>query len=244
MTITRDEIALGKLTLTRAVIAEIEKARAAGDLQLTTSPRCYVCVEVESKELVNRLIAVGMTNREITECCEGINERRTEKGDKRLIHAYNVRWHRRWHFNVQRPTQAAYREIVERRAEEVNRDHINGIGHAITTLATLEAAMVKGFEDMVEHGAPVSVMEMITAASRLHEFLTKDANRIRVADLQFQMDGIIRAAQEFIPEELHQAFVARVEGKAAPPVHVVVESAPAIREFTVPFTRDDDDEDE
>ena len=128
------------------MLAEIEAARASGELDTPTGPRCYVCCESESKKLVNSLLAAGLTNREIVECCEDINNRRRGKGDKRIINARNVWTHRRTHFDVDRPAMAVYREIMERRAEEANQDYINGIGHAITPYAVLETVMVKGYK--------------------------------------------------------------------------------------------------
>ena len=53
--------------------------------------------------------------------------------EERIIKSRNVWKHRCEHFNVDKLIQASYREIIERRANEINRDHINGIGHAVTT---------------------------------------------------------------------------------------------------------------
>jgi len=244
MSLSRDEIESRQLTLSQAALAEIEKALAEGPRPPRRTAKCAVCCEVESRDLVNKLLSVGMTNREITETCVAINERRREKGDDRIINAYSVRLHRLDHFNVQEPAKAVYREIVERRAEEVNRDHINGITHALTTLATLEATMVKGYDRMIEEDTRVSVKEMLEAAVKLHLF-TQDTKQTRMSDLLYRLDRIINAAQQFIPPEHHAAFAAAVEGRplGAPMPAPELPSRPAqdFREFSADPDDDADD---
>lgn len=238
--LTRDEIESRRLTLSQSVLEEIETARRNGELpEPYTQKKCHVCCEVESKNLVNTLIGKGCTNREITECCDGINARRRDKGDKRTISAYSVRCHRRFHFDVQRPVLSAYRKIVERRAEEINLDHLNGIGHVVTALAVLETVMYKGYENLIEEETQVGVRDTIDAAARLHDITYKDADQRKMADLLFTMDRIVRAAQEFVPAERQADFLARVEGHSRliePAAEVV-----AVREFH-PLTPPEEDD--
>jgi len=242
MSISREQIEAGQLTLSQAAFAEIEKSIAEGPRPPRNAEKCPVCCEVESRDLVNKLLAVGMTNREIVDTCSAINERRFAKGDDRAINAKAVWWHRRDHFNVQNPAKAIYREIVERRAEEANRDHINGIGHALSVLAALETTMVKGYSRMVEDNTVVTVKEMILAATQLH-MMTSDTKQARMSDLLYRLDRIISAAQQFIPPEHHAAFAAVVEGRGLPgaPTQVLPpQKNQPFREFSA---ADDDDDD-
>ena len=243
--ITRTEAYRAHLTLDAAVLAEIEAARAAGKLDAPVA-NCHVCCESESKKLVNALLAAGLTNREITECCEDLNNRRRNKGDKRVINAHNVLKHRRAHFNIDAPAMATYREIMERRAEEANQDYINGIGHAITPYAVLETVMVKGYAHVTNQETAISTKEAIESATKLHEMTRTDAGTRRMADLLYQMDRIVRAAQEFIPPEKHEAFLAEVEGRPAlrpaERAHqVVVDQEPVVRTFVPPTKVDEED---
>ena len=243
--VTRTEAYSAHLTLDAAVLAEIEAARAAGKLTRQVQPRCHVCCESESRKLVNALLAAGLTNREIVECCEDLNARRQSKGDKRVISAASVLTHRRMHFNVDEPAMATYREIMERRAEEANQDHINGIGHAITPYAVLETVMVKGYAHVTNSETVISTKEAMESAAKLHDMTRTDAGTRRMADLLYQMDRIVRAAQEFIPPEKHEAFLAEVEGRPAlrpaEQVHRVVESEPVVRTFVPPTKVDEED---
>lgn len=242
----------GQHTLDEAVIAEIERLRDEGELSGNrTEPRCYVCCEAESRELVNKMIAGGYTNREISESCEFINARRRGKKDDREISAWHVWAHKRnGHFDVDGPAIAVIREIIERRATEVNRDHVNGIGHAIVPYAVLETVMVKGMQGIVEATEPPTVKETLDASVKLHELTNRDAGQRRMADLLQQMDRIIVAAQKFVPLEEQEAFLAEVEGRAAPsrqPMQVLTERTheianKAIKEFSPPRGLDDGDE--
>lgn len=239
-----------QLTLDQAVIAEIAKLRDDGQLELRAEPRCHVCCEVESRELVNKLLAAGLTNREIAAACSHINLRRREAGDEREIEARNVWAHKyNGHFDVDGPAVGVLREIMERRATEANRDHINGVGHAITPYAVLETMMVRGYQGLTANDAPSpSYGETANASVKLHEMTSRDASQRRMADLLHTMDRIINAAQEFIPVEHQEAFVAAVEGKEyKAPMQVLSErthevAAKAVKEFHAPRHLDDGDE--
>lgn len=239
-----------RVTLDDAVLREIESARLAGELDSTyVEPRCHVCCETESRDFVNTLLANGATNRQIAEFCEVINNRRREAGDDREINARNVWHHRREHFNIEEPAMAIYREVMERRAEEAGKDHINGIGHAITPLAVMETVLVKGYARTMKEETEVSVKEMVDTAKALHEITARDAGTKKMADLVYKMDRIIQAAQEFVPPEQHEAFLARVEGRDTPiaPMQVLTErvhetARQAVRDFTPAETIDEGDE--
>ena len=259
MTFTPDTrsqlLSRSQLTLDESVRAEIEALRANGELGdgTRTEPRCHVCCEVESKELVNKLIAAGLTNREIAESCDAINARRRDANDDRIIGGRNVWWHRRQHFNVDKPAMAVMREILERRAEETSRDHVNGVGHAVTPYAVIESTMVRGYQERIANEAadPPSVKETIDAARMLHELTSKDAGTKKMADLMWKMDRIINAARTYVPVERQEEFLAMVEGRpvgsAPTAIDQVAESVhqsaeQVIREFTPPTHVDEEDE--
>lgn len=246
--LTRDEIARDRFTLPQAVQREIEELRHSGELGdgTKTEPRCYVCCEAESKKLVNKLLAAGLTNREIAESCEFINKRRQAVGDDRLIDARGVWYHNREHFKLDDPVRAVYRSITERHAEQANIDHINGIGTGVSPYAVLHVAMVKGFADIAAGNTPVSVRDTMAAATKLHEFTTADAGQKKVADMMNMMDRIITAAQYFVPQDKYEDFLTMVEGRVEAPMAALTEKVhetaqAAVREFAPHSTRDDEE---
>ncbi len=244
MTISKADIESQHLTLSESARFEIEELRRNGELGegYTTHARCHVCCEPESYRHVNKLIASGYTNRSIVESCDGINARRKENGDNRLINAKGVWVHRQRHFNVDDPAQSIYREIAERRALEADRDYINGVGHILTPYAVMETIMVKGYAGVATQYTPITVMETLAAAAKLQEFASKDAGTRKMADLVMQMDRIVTAMMEVVPEEYHQAILAKVEGREAQPMLERVPGTPlkVVREFTPPMATDEE----
>lgn len=237
-------------TLEQAVIDEIEEERRNGNLGdgYRTVPQCHVCCEIESKDLVNKLIAANLTNREIAETCSAINQRRAANDDERVITPRSVLVHRKNHFNVDDPAKAVLRAIVERRALAENYDVVNGTGHIVTPYAVMEVGMVKGMADMMQDDTHLTPKETLEFAKALHEFTNRDAGQRKMADLLYAMDRIIMAAQRFIPVEQHRAFLAAVEGtddEVQPMQQItkmVAEKAEGvIREFT-PSKSDEGDE--
>lgn len=252
--VTRSNAPNARLTLDDAVLAEIEALREAGDIGdgTITHPRCYVCAEVESKELVNKMLAAGLTNREIAESCRGINSRRKAAGDDRMIDARIVWNHRRNHFDVDAPLPGVVRSILERRAQERGLDYLNGVGHAVTPYAVLETTMVKGYQKRLAdpEAEPPSLGETLSAAKTIHELTAKDASQRQMADLLTTMERIISAAEKFVPLDQREAFLAEVEGREYRPMQVLTERVAekvdkaerAIKEFHAPRSMDEGDE--
>lgn len=249
---TRASIEARHLTLDQAVLEEIARAHDAGELGdgYRVEPRCYVCCEVESLDLVNVLLAGGYTNRQIAETCGHINARRRDNGDERIIRARNVWVHRTAHFNIDKPAQAMLRKIMERHAEKANLDYVNGTGHTVVPLAVIETVMWQGYRKVTDEEAPTvpTVKETIDAAAKLHEITQRDSRGAKMADLLHTMDRIIVAAQKFVPSERHEEFLAEVEGRELPkkPMEVLTERVherahQAIREFTPSKKADEDD---
>lgn len=230
--------------LAEAVIAEIERMTQAGEYDeiCYTEPKCYVCCQPDSRDLVNRLIAEGMTNRDIAAACADINRKRAQAGDSRIISARGVWKHRKQHFNVDEPAAAVFRGIIERRAEEANKDFINGVGHAVTPYAVLEAIMVKGLHHIVDNNSVVGVREAMAAAAKLHELSANDAESRSRAQMMAKLERIISAAHELIPPERHEEFVARIEGREIQRELPTAQPVQTIREFNATFSNDEEDE--
>lgn len=245
--ISKQEVLNRGLTLDESVREEIERLRATGELGegYKTVSTCYVCCELESQDLVNKLISAGLTNREIADSCAGINTRRVDEDDPRVINAEIVWRHKRNHFNVDAPAQAVYRAILERRAEENKRDHVNGVGHAVTPYAVIETVMTKGYGTITNPAVSISPKEAIDAAVKLHELTSRDASTRQMADLLTTMDRIITAAQKFIPVDKQEAFLAEVEGRSSPmqvlSERVVEKAEKAVKEFVMPTKVDPED---
>lgn len=247
---TRTSPVSAHLIVSDVVRDEIERMHAEGELGdgYRTVSTCYVCCEVESRDLVNKLIAAGLTNREITECCGAINARRTDNDDNRIIKARNVWVHRTEHFNVDRPAQAMLREIAERRAAEQNRDFVNGIANIVTPYAVLEGAMVKGWASITDEATQITVRDTILAATKLDELTNRDAGSKTIASLMYKMDRIMKAIRIAVPEQYHSEILDIIDGEYEPQTAVAAitqrvtdVAAEAVKEFTPAMKPDERD---
>jgi hypothetical protein len=196
-------------------VGEIVESRELAALlrQLPLEPRCRVCRNDALRGKVNDLLAVGASYAMILRAVEDDNTK-LDKRDRVTIDS--IRNHTARHFPVQNVARATYRQILERRAEENGVDFVEGVATAITPMAFFETVMAKGYETLVDSGTKVDVNTGMVAAARLQELTGRHAGQLKMIDLRQQMDRIVVAAREFIPEEHHEAFLARVEGRPAP----------------------------
>jgi hypothetical protein len=200
-------------------------------------PRCRVCRNDEMRRKVNNLLASGASYAMILRALQKDNDQ-LDNRDRVTIDS--IRNHTVRHFPVQNVAKATYRAILEQRAKENAVDFVNGVATAITPLAFYETVMVRSYETLVDPETKVDVNTGLIAAGRLHELTGRDPKQLRMIDLRLQMDRIVAAAQEFIPAEHHEAFLARVEGRPAP-ARTIEAPAAGMREFSPPAPKDEDD---
>jgi hypothetical protein len=230
------------MTITEAISDSVGETVDSTNLaalfgQLPLEPRCRVCRNDALRAKVNGLLALGASYAMILRVIEDDNTR-LDKRDRITIDS--VRNHTARHFPVQNIAKATYREILERRAKENGVDFVNGVATALTPVAFFETIMVKSYETLVDPDTKVDVSTGMVAATRLHELTGSDPKQLRMIDLRLQMDRIVTAAQEFLPAEHHEAFLARVEGRPAP-ARTIEARSPAIREFSPKTVTDEDD---
>lgn len=202
-----------------AVRAEIERYRDSGDLGdgIRVEPRCRVCSNVSMRSTINKMLAYGMTYRDILESVQPINA--TLPKNRRV--SYRSIWsHARTHFRVDQPAQAVYRSIVERRAAESDVDIVEGVQTLVNAYSYLETMMVKGFRNLVDDDTTVSPVEGMNAAMKLREVMREDADASggQMTDLMHQMDRIVSAVRSVVPEEYHAAILAHLDGEGPPGV--------------------------
>jgi hypothetical protein len=224
-------------TITESAGETVESVELPAVLhQFPLEPRCRVCRNDKMRRKVNDMLAGGLGYAMILRALEDDNTK-LDKRDRVTIDS--IRNHTVRHFPVQNVARATYREILERRAKENGVDFVNGVATAITPMAFFETVLAKGYETLVDSDTKVDVNTGMIAAARLHELTGRDPKQLRMIDLRLQMDRIVAAAREFIPEELHEAFLARVEGRPAP-ARTIEAPSPAIREFDPQTVKDED----
>lgn len=216
--------------LEAAVQAEITALRSQGKLA-RIEPRCKICRDEPIRNMVNKLLSMGLTQPAIVSALEHYNE---DLPEKEKINYYNVRNHQRRHFNASQPAQRVYEAIVARRQADVENDIEGVIGAAVNAYSFLETIMVKGYAHLRDESTVVPYNDGVKAALKLHDLAKDEGGQQSVAEILARQGRIVAAFKEIVPPEYHEAILARIEGAPIPEV---------IDATLVEDDADDDDDD-
>jgi hypothetical protein len=158
------------------------------------------------------MLATGLSYTMITRAVEEDNAT-SDKRDRVTIDS--IRNHTARHFPVQNVAQATYRRILERRAQENGVDFVNAVATAITPMAFYETVMAKGYATLVDPDTQVDVSTGMIAAGRLQALIESRASGTSVPRLIAQLDRIIRAIHDSVPEELWDEILDKIDGPVA-----------------------------
>ena len=195
--------------INEAVEAQLELLREQGVLEVRPEPRCRVCRDEQTRVLVNKLLAHGLTLKDINDVITPLNR---DKPHRERVNINNLREHRKRHFDVQRPANAVYRAIVEKRARELNLDFETGIGTAVTHLAYLDTMIAKGYETLVNEDTVISPRDGLDAAMKRNELVRQDAGAVEQARMMAEMDRVIAVVKEVCTPEQLAIMGARLNG--------------------------------
>jgi len=193
-----------------AVDAEVQRLRAEGKL-VRIEPRCKICREPHLREMVNGLLAQGLTRAAIQEALDhSINVARRAEG-KDPITYFNIRNHELRHFNVNAASRVVYENILRKHESDV--DFGKAVGARVNAFSYLETMMVKGYAKLVDDETEIDVETGAKAAVQLHKLLRADeeSGALRVAEMVTKLNRIITLVEEFVPEERRAEFAARLE---------------------------------
>jgi hypothetical protein len=189
------------------IVDSIELPALLHDIRI--EPRCRICRNDRVRKKVNDMLAGGLGYHMILRALNEDNAK-LKKPDRITIDS--VRNHTARHFPVQNVAQATYRRILERRAQENGVDFVNAVATAITPMAFYETVMAKGYATLVDPDTKVDVSTGMIAAGRLQALVESRASGTNVAQLIAQLDRIIRAIHDSVPEELWDEILRKIDG--------------------------------
>lgn len=221
--------------LEEAIGAQLEELRANGELEVRPEPRCRICRDEQARILVNKLLAHGLTLRDIEDVIKPLNRGRNRRD---RININNLREHRKRHFNAQSQANVTYRAIVEQRARELNLDYERAVGTAVTHLAYLDTMIVKGYQTLVSEDTVVSYRDGLDAVMKRNELTRKDAGAVEQARMMAEMDRVIAVVKEVCTPEQLAIMGARLNGDKPAPMPVTVH-----RVADDPYDPDEDHDD-
>jgi hypothetical protein len=170
--------------------------------------RCRVC-NAEAAPLVNRMLSHAMTYQDVLDALEPLNN--TLPDDRKIT--YKALWnHAQRHFPIENAAASIYRKMVEKRAEEMQKDFVNGVGGFITLAGYLEVLRQKGFETLVDENTKVSVETGMRAAEKLHQLEEGGDKDAKLAQAMVNIDRIIDAVRAVVPQEQWHRIVDHLDG--------------------------------
>lgn len=171
--------------------------------------RCRVC-NADAAPLVNRMLSHAMTYQDIIDALEPMNN--TLPDDRKIT--YKSLWnHAQRHFPIENAAGAIYRKMVEKRAEEMEKDFVNGVGGIITLAGYLEVLQQKGFETLIDEETKVSVETGMRAAEKLHQLEQGGDKDAKLAQAMVNIDRIIDAVKSVVnPSDWHK-IVDHLDGR-------------------------------
>ena len=206
----RRALAAGGLT-GRQIEAEINRevnAIRAEHQDRLPEQRCRVCQDPESRSRVNRLLAYGMKVGEIEGLVGDLNEKRA-KNNK--ITFWSISRHAERHFNVQDPTNAARRRILEQRKAQVAEELGDAAAHLLTGMAFLDNVAQKGYENLVAEDTVVDFETGLKAQLKLEEMQRDGAVEEQVAQMRRDVAMLQQAVRDVVPAHLMAEIVNRID---------------------------------
>lgn len=207
---------------------EIERLRL-GKYKFRPETRCRICTDDETRKLVDSLLTGAMTYTQILKTIEPLNRLRP-KNNK--ITYNSIMNHSKVHFPTNDAAQAIYREILEQRAEEYGQDFVKGTTSIINVFSYLETVQQKGYAKLVSSEDNVTVADGMNAAVKLHDLMKQDDADEQVRVLVGQLDRIVRAIKNSVPEEYQREILASLtEEEHEEPLDVDYEEEDEVTEF-------------
>ena len=171
-------------------------------------PRCRICRNDSMRRKVNQMLATAAPYAGIVRALAADNAE-LDRRDRVTIDS--IRTHATKHFPVQSVAKAAYRDIVERRAQDNRIDFIEGLATALTPLAFFEVVMNKAFRTLVDDRIEVSVETGLRAAEKLQSVLDGRERGTEVLELRVQLDRIDEAVRAVVPQAMWAEILAKLK---------------------------------
>jgi len=203
---TREFKDLAKLTPTTQ---ELLSEEIDGELYLySSSPNCKICsTSDELKNIIDSLLLFPKTYREVLQAIEPIQDKLGIEGKERINYE-NIRNHQKKHLPFEK---RLVREIVEKRAREKNRSILDAGDRLLTAEAFYEIIVAKGFEGIALGYDKPTLTQTMHAMDMLSKLEKEGQEDYRPEELVQQLDMILMAIREVLPDSMKEALFNRIE---------------------------------
>lgn len=165
-------------------------------------PRCSICTS-KFRNLVDTLAAQAYRPTAIARMLKEMDEEAAKRSDEALRKA--VHRHIKDHLNIE---QDALRKLVEEKAREAGIFSDEAKASLITKAAVLQQVIEKGWKQLSDPNSRVPY-EFVLKAVEMQEQADKQQATLMVDQLTRQLQAIIQAIKETVPEHLWMATIER-----------------------------------
>lgn len=206
--------------LDRLVDNQIEELVSGGKLyKFRTEHRCRICQDTPLRTTVNKLLAHGLSYKEILEAISAVNDSRPKS---KRISLDSIRNHSKKHFPIDEPAGHVFRKILEEEADKQQKDWVGGIGSQITLYAYLKTMESKGYATLTDPETPISAVEGMNASIKLHELIKAESDTAQIAEVYQKLNTVIQVVKKVVPQEDWARIIAAIEAAEAGVIDVEV----------------------
>lgn len=203
---TKEYKELVKMTPTTA---ELLSEEIDGELYLyKSSPQCKVCnTSDDLKNIIDSLLLFPKSYKEVLQAIQPLQDKLGLE-EKDRINYENIRNHQKNHLPFEK---RMVREVVERRAREKNRSILDAGDRLLTAEAFYEVIVAKGWEDLANGYNRPTLTQTMAAMEMLQKLEQEDQNDYRPEELINQLDLILTAIREVLPNDMKEKLFRRIE---------------------------------
>jgi hypothetical protein len=172
------------------------------------SGQCKICTTSDDlRNIIDSLLLFPKTYKEVLQAIEPLQEKLNIPEDERINYA-NIRNHQKNHLPFEK---RLVREVVERRAREKNRSILEAGDRLLTAEAFYEVIVAKGWEDIANGYARPTLTQTMNAMEMLQKLETQNNDAYRPEELLNQLDMILMAIREVVPNDIQDALFRKIE---------------------------------
>jgi len=174
-------------------------------------------MQPESRQKVNTLLGYGLSPREIHSFIADINEKRPKRFK---ITVDSIRNHKTRHFNIQAPTQAGFRRILEKRRAQMADEFAEGAASLLTGMAYLDVVAQKGWQNLIREDTVVNYETGLKAILQLEAMQREGQIEHQIAEMRRDVSLLQQAVKDVLaddPEKMQQIIerIDELTGRAA-----------------------------
>jgi len=172
------------------------------------SARCKICnLSDDLRMIVDTLLIYPKSYREVLRSIQPLQEK-LGVPEKDRINYENLRNHFKKHLPMEKQL---VRETVERRASEKNKKVLDQRDSLLTGEALLDVIVHMGFQDLANGYVRPTLSQTMKAMEMLRDIEEAKNTDYRPEDLINQLDIILQAIREVLPNEMKDALFRRIE---------------------------------